>query len=136
MIDKDPRVRNPAYLHWISQLPCAACLSMGDFRRGVHVAHLRAGSLSHGKRACGMAEKPSDAWTTPLCPEHHVNGPKSQHYWRGGELQFWSDHGIDAFQLCLDLAEAYDNLRPGYAVLAKHAARAHAVRNAQGRQHG
>lgn len=136
MTDKDPRQYDPAYLGWIAALPCSVCLAHGDFKRGVHVAHLRGGSPDHGKRATGLAEKPSDRWTTPLCPEHHVNGPKAQHYHRGGEEQFWADHGIDPFQLCLDLSDAYDNLRPGYAVLAKHAARAHVIRNPQGRQHG
>lgn len=131
MIEKSPRERSPDYCHWISQLPCAVCLAHGDFTRGVHVAHLRMGSLEHGKRHTGMSEKPSDKpWTTPLCPYHHMDGGRhSQHYFPGGESAFWRFHGLDAHQLCLDLAEAHTNLRPGYAVLAKHAARAHAIRN-------
>ncbi len=122
---RDPREHDPAYMGWISKLPCAACMVKGKAVHGVHVAHLRAGSLEHGKRETGKGEKPSDRWTTPLCPFHHINGGrKSQTYYPGGEEQFWADHGICPFALCLALVDAYVAGRSGSGVVARFAAAA------------
>ncbi len=106
---RQERERDSAYLGYIAQLPCVACLVHGVHNRVVNVAHLRAASLELGKRPTGGAEKPDDRWTTPLCPEHHVNGNRSQHYYPGGELAFWEDLGIDPFLLCLDLQAVFDH---------------------------
>lgn len=119
---RDPRERDPAYMAWIAGLPCAICMVHGTVRWGVHVAHLRAGSLEHDKRSTGMAEKPSDRpWTSPLCPTHHVNGPNSQHAF-GDEVAFWRLHGLDPFDLCVALSEAYGAGRSGASVIALKAA--------------
>lgn len=130
---REARERDPAYMGWIAKLPCVACLATtGQLTRGVHVAHLRASSLEHGKRQTGMQEKPSDAWTTPLCPPHHVGDKTkvafSQHSM--GELDFWSRVGIDPFLLCLALKGAYENNREGGAVIAEFAAQARRSREA------
>lgn len=122
---REPRERDPDYCGWIASLPCVACARWGMFKQGVHVAHLRASSLEHGKRETGKAEKPHDRWTTPLCPYHHMNGGrKSQTYYLGGEEAFWGDLGIDPFELCLELNTAYVNGGNGRAVIATLAARA------------
>lgn len=122
---RTPRERDPAYMGWVAQLPCAACLVRGTFKRGVHVAHLRTGSLEHGKRDTGGAEKPDDRWTLPLCPPHHTGDARrvsiSQHAMN--ELEFWAAHGINPFTLCIDLRTAYAADLPGTPVISKAAAR-------------
>lgn len=129
MIERDPRQRDAPYMGFIASLPCAACMVLGKVKWGVHVAHLRAGSLEHGKRPTGGAEKPSDRWTLPLCPPHHVGDKRvtavSQHAM--GELDFWAAFHIDPFGLCLDLSAAYDRggrRTEGVAVITKAAAKA------------
>lgn len=123
---RDPRERDPKYLGWVATLPCIACMVGGIVKRGVQVAHLRASSLEYGKRETGKGEKPHDVWTTPLCPEHHVNGNRSQHH--VGEEAFWMGLGINPFAFCLALREAYEAGKPGYAVIARTAGRALAMR--------
>lgn len=119
---RDPRERDPAYMGWIAKLPCIACLVRGKHTLGVHVAHLRMGSEDHDKRPTGMAEKPSDRWTLPLCPPHHVNGNESQHH--VGEEPFWEALNINPFDLCLKLRDAYESGTSGSTVIALFAARA------------
>lgn len=120
---REPRERDPEYLGFIAKLPCIACMVRGGkAQHGVHVAHLRMGSQEYEKPSTGMQEKPHDRWTTPLCPDHHVNGNRSQH--RVGEFDFWDGHEIDAFQLCRDLNAAFTAGQTGEAVIARHAAQA------------
>ena len=94
---KKPRVKDDAYLRWIRTLPCAVCFT----RREIHAAHIRAPAPQYAKRGVGMAEKPDDAWTVPLCGQHHLFGEDAQH--KGEELAFWKRHGIDPFILALSL---------------------------------
>jgi hypothetical protein len=114
MIERDPRIRDPAYMAWIARLPCLACLVHGKITWGVHVAHLRAGSEAHNKRPTGGAEKPSDRWTLPLCPPHHVGDHRvvdlTQHSM--GELEFWEALGIDPFSVCIQLRAIYADRTP------------------------
>ncbi len=128
LAQRDPRERDPAYMGWVAKLPCAACMAFGKVTWGVHVAHLRTGSLEHGKRETGLAEKPGDRWTTPLCPPHHTGDKRavavSQHSM--GELHFWAMVGINPFKLCEALSDAFDSGDPygrkGQAVIAHFAA--------------
>lgn len=130
MTGRDPRERDPAYMAWIASLPCAACMVHGEVKWGVHVAHLRAASEEHGKRYTGKGEKPSDRWTLPLCPPHHTGDSRVVKFSQHGmaELDFWATFGIDPFQLCIDLREAYTAGAPahprqwGIAVITKAAA--------------
>jgi hypothetical protein len=91
-IPKSPREKDEHYLAWIRQQPCCLC---GD---DVHVeaAHLRVGSINHGKDDTGMQMKSSDKWALPLCTKHH----RMQHA-AGNELVFWASFGIDPFALSL-----------------------------------
>lgn len=132
MADRDPRRHDNRYLGFVAGLPCVACVGQdGRITRPVQVAHLRAGSLEFGKRPTGLAEKPHDRpWTLPLCPNHHVNGPKAQHNFPGGELSFWQALGINPFALCLALSDAYSEGRAGYAVIAKYGAAGRKARGA------
>lgn len=116
---------------WIAGLPCVACLTLGREtalrrRRGVHVAHVRMADAEAGWRETGMAEKPSDRRTVPLCPEHHVNGPEAQH--NMGERGFWEWLGIDPAALCTALSAAFDLAESGDPVIIRFAAKAAATR--------
>lgn len=109
---KDPRVREAPYLGWVACLPCVACLRLkGLMNREVQVAHLRAAQAKYEKRESGMASKPSDRWTLPLCMPHHTGDRRAaqvcQH--EMDEVAFWEEIlGINPFDLCLELNEAYD----------------------------
>ncbi len=107
-------------MSWIAKLMCPACLADGKYNRQVQVAHLRAGSLEHGKRPTGGAEKPSDRWTTPLCMPHHTGDKRGAHVHQHvmDEVEFWASFGINPFDLCNALVEAYMAGRPGHGVIA------------------
>lgn len=89
---KRPRREDGEYLKAVRTLPCVVCL-----RRPVEAAHIRTGNMLLGKRETGIAERPSDQWVLPLCPDHH----RVQH--SGNELDFYRKHGIDPFLTALAL---------------------------------
>lgn len=121
---RDPRQRDTDFLAYVAGCPCVACMVHGKVRWGVHVAHLRSGSLEHGKRPTGTAEKPSDRWSLPLCPPHHVGDTRktrtTQHAM--SETAFWAEFGINPFDLCVALYAAYAAGQPGYPIIARFAA--------------
>ena len=90
---KEPRVRNEAHLRFIRSLPCCICGGIDT-----EAAHLRVGSINHGKRETGGGERPSDIWCLPLCNRHH----REQHD-TGSELKFWAKHNINPFLLAISL---------------------------------
>jgi hypothetical protein len=94
---RQPRERNEAHLRFVRSLPCA----VPSCRRAPRsqAAHIRAGSLAHGKRHTGKGEKPSDRWTLPLCAACHAK----QH--SGNELAFWRSYRIEPFELATALFE-------------------------------
>lgn len=89
---REPRQHDKRYLDFIRSLPCCICGGIDT-----EAAHIRMASLAQGKRETGMAEKPDDKWTLPLCNLHH----RSQHHL--GELLFWGLHSIDPFELAIKL---------------------------------
>ena len=91
-----PRERDAKHMACIACLPCVICKA-----RGVHVAHVRMADPERGKPFTGKAEKPSDKWTLPLCPSHHLLGPDAQHAMN--ERIWWLEHGIDPIALCEQL---------------------------------
>lgn len=88
-----PRERDEGHLNFIRSLPC--CICRDD--TSTEAAHIRTGSLAHGKNSTGMQEKSSDKWALPLCGKHH----REQHAMN--EMAFWKQHGIDPFMLALTL---------------------------------
>ena len=66
---------------------------------------MRMGKLKLAKPLTGMGTKPDDAWTTPLCNEHH----RMQH--GGSEATFWANHKIDPFLLALALWQATGDMQ-------------------------
>ena len=82
-------LRDEPYRRWIASLPCCIC-----GRPDVQCAHVRYGL------AGGMALKPSDDRTVPLCLSHHVEqGPD--------EKGFWAFYGIDPILLSSWLRTSY-----------------------------
>lgn len=86
---KRPREKQESHLDFIRTLPCLICGAEAE------AAHIRTGSLAHGKRETGGSERPSDKWTVPLCPEHHRLGNDCQH--NSNEAEWWKRHKIDPF---------------------------------------
>jgi hypothetical protein len=90
---REPRQRDNKHLEFIRQQPCIVC---GD-NTSTEAAHIRTGSIGHDKPNTGMAEKPSDKWTLPLCNQHH----REQHTMN--EMAFWKRYGIDPFMSALKM---------------------------------
>lgn len=121
MRQREPRERDPEYMGFVAGLPCVACLARGVYKRGVHVAHLRAASPEHDKRYTGKGEKPHDRWTLPLCPPHHT-GDKLRirgHQHEMDEVEFYAQFGINPFDLCQALVGAYMAGHAGAPVIAR-----------------
>lgn len=114
---REPRVRDRAYLAWVSKLPCIACACRGRRKLGVHVAHIRMGFPAEpGWREFGKAEKPHDHHTAPLCPSCHLDGPQAQH--RGNERAFWLALRIYPPAFCSALVAAYEAVESGDKVVS------------------
>jgi hypothetical protein len=93
---KHPRQHSEKHLAFIRGLPCVIC---GD-NTSTEAAHVRYSDWRVGKRHTGMAEKPDDAFTVPLCNRHH----REQH--TTSETRFWKDLGIDPILVSLALWKA------------------------------
>jgi hypothetical protein len=91
---RQPRERDNKHLDYIRSLPCCIC---GD-DTSTEAAHIRSASIENGKLHTGMAEKPSDKWSVPLCGKHH----REQHAF-GNELEWWKCHGVNPFILAMTL---------------------------------
>lgn len=110
---KRPRVEDGRHLKFLRSLPCCIC----GTHKAVEAAHVRMGSLAHGKPTTGMQEKPGDRWAVPLCRGHHLDFPDAQH--KIGEAAFWKKHGIDPFLLALSLWGATGNEEACETILAE-----------------
>lgn len=107
MTQRTPRFRDPHYLAWLRKQPCACGCNQPA---PCDAAHLRAGSITHGKPAItGMQIKPDDNWALPLKRTHHM----AQHD-HGDEIGWWAAHGCrDPFMrslayYCRYLREEHD----------------------------
>ena len=99
---RQPRITDKPYLAFIRRQPCKKC---GTTRR-VEAAHVRAGYPEAGWRPTGMAEKPDDRRTLPLCRDCHRDGPGAQH--RMNERQFWAELGVYPPEACAALVKQYE----------------------------
>ena len=91
---RQPRIKDARRLAFIRSLPCCVC---GD-NTSTEPAHIRAAGLGYGKAHTGMAQKPDDKWTVPLCGRCH----REQHAF-GDELKWWASKNIDPFMLAITL---------------------------------
>jgi hypothetical protein len=110
VIFKRPRIKNEKHLQFIRSLPCVVC---GD-NTSTEAAHIRMSNLGNGKFYCGKAEKPSDAWTTPLCSACH----RRQH--ETGEHAFWAALNIDPFQVAAFLFVSSGDYEAGENIVGAH----------------
>jgi hypothetical protein len=90
---RQPREKNDKHLDFIRSLPCLVC---GD-NTSTEAAHIRMADLRAGKQSTGMAQKPHDRFTVPLCGECH----RKQHDMN--EVPFWHFAGIDPIFVALAL---------------------------------
>lgn len=106
---REPRVRDKAYLGFVAGLPCVACACRGGSRKPVEVCHVKVGFPEAGWRAFGHAEKSHDRRAVPLDHHCHRTGPAAQHANLGGdERTFWERLGVYPPTFCAALGEAYD----------------------------
>lgn len=78
-----PQIRCAAHLQWIRGHVCAVDIGCGFCFGKTEAAHTRVGTDG------GLAVKPGDNWTIPLCHHHHAE----QH--SIGEPAFEKKYGID-----------------------------------------
>lgn len=102
---RQPRIKDPAYLAFIRKQPCCVCGKPAPS----HAAHVRAGYPEAGWRATGMGEKPDDRRTLPLCAADHLDGPYAQH--RTNERAWWEAQGIYPPGLAKRLARMFVQTR-------------------------
>lgn len=91
------------YLQFLRRQPCCCCGSPAPS----DAAHLRMASPERGKKPTGMQVKPSDRFAVPLNRTCHT----VQH--SGSEARFWSERGLDPFEIVDRLFAEYggDTLR-------------------------
>lgn len=104
---RDPRIRDREHLGKVARLPCVACWVRGGMVvKPVHVAHIRCGyPEAEGWRPVGMAEKPHDWRSAPLCVRCHLDGAQAQH--RANERLWWESLGVYPPAFCQALRDAF-----------------------------
>lgn len=98
LAQRQPRVRDPAYLAFLRKQPCACCGAAPP----CDAAHIRTGNLDLGKPFTGRM-LPDDKWATPLNHRHHMR----QHDHKAGEMGFWHEVGKDPFAIAQALYARY-----------------------------
>jgi len=94
---RSARLHDPGYLAWLRKRHCLTCGKPSP----VDAAHIRMACVEIGKSHTGMAEKPHDFWSVPLCRACHT----TQH--ECGEFNFWKGVGIDPFIEAIRLYNEY-----------------------------
>lgn len=107
-MQRQPRQQNEKHLAYIRTMPCLVC---GD-ATSTEAAHVRFSCLAVGKRQCGIAEKPDDKFTVPLCNRHHA----AQHDF-GNEQAWWSGFEIDPVKVALALYSVSGDYERGLAIV-------------------
>jgi hypothetical protein len=102
MRQRNPRQKEDGHLKFIRGLPCLTC---GD-DTSTEAAHVRMPDFCVAKPLTGLAIKPDDKYTVPLCGKCH----RSQH--QTSERVWWLSHSIDPVKIALAL----------YSVSGDHAA--------------
>lgn len=95
------RERDNGFLAYLRRQPCATCGWAGPPQSDA--AHIRMASPERGKLPTGMQVKPSDRFAVPLCRPCH----ERQH--SGSEARFWSELGLDPFEIAEAHFSTYKN---------------------------
>ena len=93
MTQRRPREKSDGHLGFVRQLACIIC---GDDTT-TEAAHIRYSDSRVAKINSGLAQKPHDRFTLPLCGKHH----KEQHQHK--EREWWEAKGIDPIFYALAL---------------------------------
>ncbi len=98
------RERDEKHLAEIRRLPCIVCRHHAPSE----AAHIRLADLTYGVEHVGLAVKPHDWLTLPLCAGHHRTGKRAEH--AIGTRRFWKLVGIDPIGIAKRLyaAPSYD----------------------------
>lgn len=109
MRQRMPRQHNDRHLDFIRGLPCCIC---GD-NTSTEAAHVRMSDPSIAKPMTGIAIKPDDKFTVPLCGECH----RRQHAMR--EATFWANENIDPVKKALALYAVSGDHQAGEQIVAR-----------------
>ncbi len=93
---RQPRERSETHLAFIRQLPCLLCPDTHN--TSTEACHVRMADRSIAKPITGIAVKPDDRFTLPMCSAHH----RQQHE-NGNERDYWQYAGIDPIKTALAL---------------------------------
>lgn len=109
-MQRRPRIRDEAHCAFIRKLPCVCCQNNIE----TQAAHIRFSDAAAGKVNAGVAAKPDDKWTLPLCGVCHA----LQHE-TGDERHFWNLAGINPLALAQQLYEASGDFDRGLEIVTK-----------------
>jgi hypothetical protein len=125
---REPRLRDPAFLQWLRRLPCIACeteLRLPSMRWDcgrVQAAHQKLAIASKGWREGGLGPRVDDQRACPICEWHHLLAPDACDK---GQRAFWrrlfGDEAVVA-DLCADLFAAFKANADGAEVIRAFAA--------------
>ena len=101
------RRRDEKHLAWLRTLPCCICHDP----TATEAAHVRMSDARIAKMATGIAIKPDDRFTVPLCSSHH----REQH--AGSERKFWQRFDRDPILLALALYSASGDLEEANRIM-------------------
>lgn len=102
---REPRLRDRAYLIWLRRWSCVACMvGLPDGGGPVEAAHPKFG-IGGRRREFGLGEKSHDRFAVPLCSRHHRTGRFAEHQ---GQRAFWATLGVDVAEFAQALSTAFD----------------------------
>ena len=112
---RDPRVLDPDYIHWLHFLPCIAGVIEGGCAGPIQAAHQK--GLRQQAKALG--KRPHDRDSCALCEWHHTRAPNSCD--AGGQRKFWERLRVDPTAFCADLYQAFLDGTDGADVVIQYA---------------
>ena len=107
---RQPRQHVASHLAFIRKLPCVICQNNVE----TQAAHVRMSDSTVAKPYCGIAMKPDDMFTVPLCGAHH----NAQHK-HGNEREWWRLMDLDPVKIALALYVASGDYERGCEIVAR-----------------
>ena len=107
---RQPRQHIASHLQFIRELPCVVCGNNIE----TQAAHVRMSDLMIAKPFCGIAMKPDDIFTVPLCGAHH----DAQHK-HGNEREWWKLMELDPVKIALALYVASGDFTRGEQIVRR-----------------
>ncbi len=104
---RQPRIHDEQHLAFIRGLPCLVCRNNIE----TEACHIRYADQSIAKPMTGIAQKPHDKFTVPMCGKCH----REQH--SKSERAFWAGVGLDPVKLALALYSVSDDYEAGTHII-------------------